>query len=401
MKLLPIALVVALLFSNSLYAQNDAKVQMLEKKTAELSKAVTELQNSQERVNELENQMSSLAKFVNTIPLHGFMDVLAGYNGETQRTEFRTGAVDFYLTKNIGSHVKTLIELIFETDGDDLVTDLERFQIGYEFDNGIIAWMGRFHTPYGYWNTAFHHGAQIQTSIYRPKFVDFEDAGGILPAHSTGFWAVGEIGNFGYDIYVTNGSNILSSPENDANTPTFGELNMNKGGDDNADKAIGTNLYYNFDDLRLGVHSLTQEVQIFNGSQSTLNMYGGYFVYDDSDFEIISEVYLFNNKNTIDTINAANSGKSYSSYATFTQVAYGFTEDWTAFVRYEKTDLNTDDVYFASQLDTTGNSYTRVALGAKYDLNEESALKFEYMNTDEKAATRKINDFILQYAVRF
>lgn len=355
----------------------------------------------EDRLNAMEEKSAPLGKFIDSIPVKGFMDVMVGYNDQTDQLDFKTGAIDFYLTKNIGTNVKTLIELIFETDGDDLVTDLERVQIGYEFNDGTTLWAGRFHTPYGYWNTGYHHGAQIQTSVLRPKFIDFEDAGGILPAHSTGLWLVGNAGNFGYDFYVTNGSNILSSPENDGDADaSFGELNMNKGGDNDKNKAFGANIYYDIDELRLGVHGLTQEVGIFNGSKSTLNMYGGYLVYDDSELEIMSELYLFNNKNNVDTI-GTRSGETFSSYAAFIQVAYNFVESWTPFVRYEKTDLDENDVYFASQKTTTGDSYRRYALGVKYDINYETALKFEFYNTDEKGADDKINEAVLQLAVRF
>lgn len=386
MKVIVSLFIAMLCLSTLAYADDSEKIQELE-----------------ERLDELENNSNKLAKFADSIPIQGFMDVQSGYNVDTGKLEFKTGAVDFYLTKDIGS-VKTLIELIFETDGDDLVTDLERVQIGYEFDMGLTVWGGRFHTPYGYWNTAYHHGAQIQTSILRPKFIDFEDAGGIMPSHSTGIWLVDRIGDFGYDIYVTNGSNILASPENNTSNAFFGELNMNKGGDDNFNKAVGANFYYDIDDLRLGVHGLTQIVDIFNGSQSELIMYGGYLVYDDSELEIMAELYMFNNTNKIDTI-GTNTNKTYSSYASFVQAAYNVIEDWTPFLRYEIAELDSDDVYFASQSFTTGPSYKRFATGVKYDLNQDSALKLEYYYTDEEALGSipavSTNNVLLQFAVRF
>ena len=70
---------------------------------------------------------------------------------------------------------------------------MERAQLGYSFSDALTFWVGRFHTPYGYWNTAFHHGAQIQTSVTRPLFIDFEDKGGILRAHSLGLLAHGRV----------------------------------------------------------------------------------------------------------------------------------------------------------------------------------------------------------------
>jgi len=68
----------------------------------------------------------------------------------------------FYLAPKLGDRVVSLAELIFETGPDGHVgTDLERFQIGYQFNDQATVWVGRFHTPYGYVNTALHHGVWL------------------------------------------------------------------------------------------------------------------------------------------------------------------------------------------------------------------------------------------------
>ena len=45
---------------------------------------------------------------------------------------------------------------------------------------------GRTHTGFGYWNNAYHHGRWLQPTIARPRWVAFEDDGGILPVHWVG-----------------------------------------------------------------------------------------------------------------------------------------------------------------------------------------------------------------------
>jgi hypothetical protein len=64
--------------------------------------------------------------------------------------------------------------------------ELERLQLGWMLTPDATLWGGRFHTPIGYWNTEYHHGAYLQTSISRPGIVEFEDNGGILPLHVSG-----------------------------------------------------------------------------------------------------------------------------------------------------------------------------------------------------------------------
>lgn len=64
--------------------------------------------------------------------------------------------------------------------------ELERFQIGWQLGSETVLWLGRFHLPTSYWNTEYHHGQFLQTSISRPAIELWEDEGGVVPAHSVG-----------------------------------------------------------------------------------------------------------------------------------------------------------------------------------------------------------------------
>ena len=131
------------------------------------------------------------------IPLHGFADVGATFSRQSNIYQngpkgFNVGAFSLYLTPELSARVKSLVELSFEVSSQgDVSTDLERLQLGYTFSDALTMWAGRYHTPYGYWNTAYHHGQQIQTTLTRPRFLEFEDRGGILPAHTVGLWFTG------------------------------------------------------------------------------------------------------------------------------------------------------------------------------------------------------------------
>ena len=121
------------------------------------------------------------------IPVHGFADVGFGKAsagaGINHANGFAIGTLSFYLAPQFTDRTKALIELAFEGDSAEgvIATDLERLQFGYTLSDAATLWLGRFHTPFGYWNTAYHHGTQIQTSALRPRFIDFEDKGGIVP----------------------------------------------------------------------------------------------------------------------------------------------------------------------------------------------------------------------------
>jgi hypothetical protein len=64
--------------------------------------------------------------------------------------------------------------------------EFERAQVGWKVAQDATIWAGRFHTPIGYWNTEFHHGAYLQTTIYRPQITNYEDEKGLLPLHAMG-----------------------------------------------------------------------------------------------------------------------------------------------------------------------------------------------------------------------
>ncbi len=333
------------------------------------------------------------------IPLHAFADVdyerLGRPQADGRNAGFTLGNLDFYLTPSIG-RVKMLAELNFEVGEEgEIDTDLERLQLGYAVSDAFTGWMGRFHTPYGYWNAAFHHGAQIQT-VTRPRFIDFEDKGGVLPAHTVGLWGTGHIpaggGHLVYDAYVGNGSRIVD-----------GTVDFNAHHDDNSNKAIGANVGYRFggalDGLLAGVHGLREDVNVYTGealqARTRLAFYGAYFYLDRGNWEGIGEYYRFHN------VDYSGGGTTHTSWAAFAQVGYTIAERWTPYYRWEDAALDATDPYFSSQ--TNGNAYKRNVLGIKYLLNPNTALKFEANRTREQFGPDWVNytETRAQFAVRF
>jgi hypothetical protein len=362
-------------------------------------------QQQEARIDALEKNVGAIAsggaarRAELGIPLHGFADV--GYERTTfprddhRKSGFALGNLDFFFTPNFG-RVKLLAELVFEVnDEGGLATDLERLQLGYTFSDSLTVWMGRFHTPYGYWNAAFHHGAQIQTSITRPRFVDFEDRGGILPAHSVGLWATGRVaagpGKLHYDAYVTNGGRIVD-----------GVTDFNAARDDNSNKAVGGNLGYQFggalSGLLVGVHALREDVNTYTAgalqARTRMALYGGYFYADIAGWEGIGEYYRFRNRDL-----SGDTGTHQSS-AAFVQVGHTFLDAWTPYYRWEKTDLDQKDAYFAAQ--DSGRSYRRHVLGLRYNLNSNTAVKVEGNRTREfMGEDTSFTELRAQFSVRF
>lgn len=375
--------------SLQLIEELSSKVQKLEaKKTSAQSDSAPG--NQGERLDVLEKQISQVSAGMGVrrpedgVPLHGFYDVgfITSNSGKYSNKGFNVGSFDLYLSPQFGDRVKSLVELIFEVGADGgLATDLERVQIGYAFNDAATLWGGRVHTPYGYWNTGFHHGAQIQTSIRRPKFIDFEDKGGILPSHLTGAWLTGNVragdDKINYDLYAGNGPQLV------IDAGQLAGINSPAGGSDNNHQAfVGFNVGYNFtsgaaDGLRLGAHGFKGDVDDSLGNKTDVGMSGLYGAYITDDWEVLSEYYRFRNKVKA-TAGPAVVGSNNASNAWFAQIGKNIGS-WTPYLRTEKTALSQNDPYFFNQL--SGASYSRQALGVRYNLNATATLKVELDRT--------------------
>ncbi|WP_372526922.1 hypothetical protein [Piscinibacter sp.] len=333
------------------------------------------------------------------LPLHGFADVGVSAARDApagRRGGFAIGSLDFYLTPELGGNVKTLVELNFGvTERGETEADLERAQIGYVFSDQLTLWLGRFHTPFGYWNMAFHHGAQIQTSILRPRLLDFEDDGGILPVHTTGLWGTGSLrlrdGKLVYHLYAGNGTRIAD-----------GALDPNPAGDDNGNKVVGFGLGYRFggtlDGLSLGLNGLTQTVGAYDAadtlqSRTRLRMLGSYAVYDNDGWEAIGELYRLHDADL------GGSGGAHRSWAAYAQLGRAFGDRWMPYFRFEKAALDQGDNYFLAQ--ANGRSYSRQVLGLRYNADPRAALKVEFNRTNDQGVGRALDELRLQYAVSF
>jgi hypothetical protein len=417
-------------------ASDDAQVKAMQQK----------LETIQEQLNQMTSGLVNQSSSNAGMPLHGFFDADYGINSQgsalanpwiANPSGFFQGSLSFYMAPHFGDRVVALAEPNFELDKFDgsISVDIERLQIGYLFSDAATLWLGRFHTPYGYWNTAFHHGAQIQTTVLRPRFLDFEDTGGILPAHTLGLWGTGKVragsGKFTYDWYVGNGPKIvdaidttagLGNPPTMPETPTTlyqtGGLDPNIAGDDNHSAMVGLNLGYDFsgmlDGLRLAVHWLNGNINAYGTSAygtptvyntgilntTNLNTGGASLVYLSNYWEIMGEYYGFNNKDI--TPGATTNGNKYKSRAGYMQVGLNIGL-WTPYIRAERTTLDQNDNYFRMQ--ANGQSYARQIMGVRYNLNPKACLKLELMNSHFMAEPTRTElsyrTMTIQYAIGF
>jgi len=69
----------------------------------------------------------------------------------------------FTLASALSRKVTYFGEITFNAQPASVYTvDVERSIIRYDYNDFFKTFVGRYHTPIGYWNTAFHHGAWLQ-----------------------------------------------------------------------------------------------------------------------------------------------------------------------------------------------------------------------------------------------
>lgn len=111
-------------------------------------------------------------------------------SGEDGKPSFSLGAQDLLVRGELGNNIVATTECAFEFDEEtnEAGIDLERLHVRWQNDHFFVE-AGRSHTDIGFWNQAYHHGKWLQLPIERPRWVQFEDDGGILPIHWVGLSA--------------------------------------------------------------------------------------------------------------------------------------------------------------------------------------------------------------------
>src|SRR5215467_6731969 len=124
-----------------------------------------------------------------SLRLAGFSDLnFAATDQHGAKSGFTEGQFILHLSSALSSRVSYFGELSFtaRTDagtGSPAATgfnvEVERSIIRFDQSDKLKLSFGRYHTPINYWNTAYHHGSWLQTSVSRPEMVQF--GGSFIP----------------------------------------------------------------------------------------------------------------------------------------------------------------------------------------------------------------------------
>lgn len=254
--------------------------------------------------------------------------------------------------------------------------EIARLQAGWRFTPRTTLWAGRFHNPQGYWNTQYHHGTYLQTSISRPGIERFDDEGGVLPSHFIGLQLDGSR-DFGdesalrYEVGL-GASGVLS--EEGLESPAFfmpqrsskttASLRVSYSPTEAGPLTMGAFLGRNqlpADDL--AVREVTQ------------NVYGAFGTLDLERVRLIGTLIALRNKVAVPGMNQA-IGRFANAYV---QAEYQVTPVWTGFGRIESSAGADDDPYL-----TLFPRYIKGqhVAGLRWDLLDKQALKMEYAHAE-------------------
>lgn len=186
----------------------------LDAQDAEIKRLKSELARNGDAAGSAE---SAKAEAFPRLSFHGFGNIdFTARNAQDNtgkrsvKDTFTLGQLDFFLTSRINESMSILSEVVMEAGSDNKMgIDLERLLFQWRFNDYFNMDVGRYHTVVGYYNTAYHHGTWFQTAVGRPTMLDFEDGGGIIPAHNVGVHFHGDIPSgsvgLGYILEVGNG----------------------------------------------------------------------------------------------------------------------------------------------------------------------------------------------------
>lgn len=296
---------------------------------------------------------------------------------------FRSGQFVLQLTSPLSERVGVFGELAVTAHETDFSASVERYILSISQSDALKLSFGRFHTPISWWNTEFHHGLWLQTSIERPYMVNFGTR--FLPIHAVGAFASGRIPsaplNLEYEAGIGNGrARDLTEPAQagDVNNHRSVIFRLTASPGDFSWLAVGGSFYD--DELVLpGMPDFRERI----GS--------AFFAWTRETPEIIAEIFHVRH-----TQIGAPDG--FTSWAGYGQVAYRLpwlNEVFKPYFRYERTKVNEDDPVFAGFPGLTAE-----ILGVRYDFSLFAALKAEFQRR-KNPGMDPYNAGIMQIAFTF
>jgi len=307
--------------------------------------------------------------------IRGFGDI--NFHGDNQKgdnTAFTLGQLNLFVTSDISDKFKFLGEIVFEGGPDNIYgrtrgpnnvfgVDVERMVLQYSRNDYFNLAIGRYHTAIGYYNTAYHHSTWFQTATGRPFLFQFEDRGGILPIHSVGISASGEIPSGWMGLHY-----VAEVGNGRASRSPFDDEPVQNVVDDQNRKAFNLALFARPESVR-GLQtgfSIYRDVLAPNGQPRVgETILAAHAVYIRSNFEWLNEGMV---------IRHAPEGLAhvFNTPGFYTQISRRFGA-YRPYFRYQYVNASEHEPIFPDVARRQGPS-----AGIRFDASESVALKLQY-----------------------
>ncbi|HEY6268008.1 MAG TPA: porin [Candidatus Acidoferrum sp.] len=301
-----------------------------------------------------------------SLQIRGFGDVdFSATDQKGTNSGFNLGQLDLHLASALSRKVSYYGELTFNAQPTGYTVEVERSIIRYDYNDFFKVSFGRYHTPIGYWNTAFHHGAWLQTTIGRPDMIRI--GGTFIPVHFVGLLVEGNIPSGGaglsYSAGLGNGRGSIISRPGDA-------------GDNNNNRAWVANLYsrpVKLYGLQMGV-SLYKDKITLPGTPPAGNDFSewisdAHIAWTKETPEFLAEFANVHHRNILTNFVT-------NSQAFYAQIAYRLPwleRSLKPYYRFEHTHMPLSEQVFSTNQDLVGS-----ILGMRYDITNYAAFKGEY-----------------------
>ena len=325
-----------------------------------------------------------------SLQIRGFGDVnFAATDQKGSVSGFNLGQFVLHFASPLSGKVSYFGEVSFTAEPDTYTLSLERSIIRYDYDDYFKMSFGKYHTPISYWNTAFHHGAWLQTTISRPQMVKI--GGTDIPIHFVGLQAEGNIPSgglgLGYNLGLGNGRS-----SNFAKAGDSGDINNNRAWFANL-YARPTRLY----GLQFGGSFYRDKLTPQTGINFDEWIASANLVWTRQRPELLAEYANVHHRDlqTSQTFNTTNY---------YVQLAYRLPwqeNKWKPYYRFEYIHRPNLEPIWDFTGKATVEDLVGLLVGVRYDITNYAAFKGEYRNFRQGAGEPGVNGAFFQTAFTF
>jgi len=325
-----------------------------------------------------------------SLQIRGFGDVdFSATDQKGSNSGFNLGQFDLHLASALSEKVSYFGEVTFTARPAGYDLQVERTIIRYDYNDYFKISFGKYHTPIGYWNAAFHHGAWLQTTISRPEMVQI--GGSFIPVHFVGLLAEGNVPSgglgLGYSVGLGNGRSSVFSRAGDSS-----DANNNR-----AWVATVFSRPARFYGFQFGGSIYRDKLTPLPGQNFSEAIESAHLVWTKEHPEVLSEFFNVHHHDL-------QTSRTFNSQAFYVQLGYRLRfqgKKWKPYYRFEYIHRPANEPVW----DFTGvpvvSDLVGSTLGLRYDITNYAALKGEYRNDRVGTDEPRINGVFLQTAFTF